>query len=106
MCVFGYYSRLPYLVEMTGLTQYSLARQPIARRGWIGHEKRATDAWLEANEIHLVVSQRFPPIARPPGPARADLVLFGVARVIHRDDALMRELASRPGVTLARAAPE
>jgi hypothetical protein len=109
MCVFGYYSRLPYLVEMTGLTQYSLARQPIARRGWIGHEKRATDAWLEANEIHLVVSQRFPPIARPPGRVRADLVFFGdvaVARVIHRDEALMRELASRPGVTVAQAVSE
>ena len=33
MCVFGYYSRLPYLVEMTGLTQYSLAKAPLMARG-------------------------------------------------------------------------
>src|ERR1700730_14547092 len=33
MCMFGYYSRLPYLAEMSGLTQYSLAKKPLAARG-------------------------------------------------------------------------
>ncbi len=30
MLMFAYYSKLPYLAEMTGLTQYSLAKRPIA----------------------------------------------------------------------------
>ena len=33
MCMFAYYSRLSYLAEMSGLTQYSLAKQPLASRG-------------------------------------------------------------------------
>ena len=39
MCMFAYYSGLPYLVEMSGLTQYSLAKQPLGERGQPGHEK-------------------------------------------------------------------
>ena len=102
MCVFGYYSGLPYLVEMTGLTQYSLARLPLAQRGWIGHEKRATDVWLTDHDIHFVLSQRFPPVARPPGADTTDLVYFGdvaVARIHRYDDAVMEALRRRPGVS-------
>src|SRR4029450_7052782 len=32
MCMFAYYSRLPYLAEMSGLTQYSLAPEPRGSR--------------------------------------------------------------------------
>jgi len=67
MCAFGYYSRLPYLVEMTGLTQYSLAKMPLVERGYVGHEKTASDAWLTENGIHLVVNHRYPPIGRRAG---------------------------------------
>jgi hypothetical protein len=115
MCVFGYYSRLPYLVELTGLTQYSLARQPLAARGPIGHEKVADDAWLRRNGVQLVVSQDFPPVAAPAVP-RSDEILFGDlarARIVTWDDALMDALRGRPGVefvpierTLAAAARE
>ncbi|MGH0032474.1 MAG: hypothetical protein ACQGVC_22000 [Myxococcota bacterium] len=102
MCVFGYYSGLPYLAEMTGLTQYSLAKLPLGTRGWIGHEKRATDAWLSENDIHLIVGQAFPPVSRPPGGDTLDLVYFGdvaVARIHRYDPALMRHLAEQRGVS-------
>jgi len=115
MCVFGYYSRLPYLVELTGLTQYSLARRPLADRGPIGHEKVADDAWLRKNGVQLVVSQEFPPVAAPKL-RRHDEIFFGglaSARIVRWDDALMQALRGRPGVdfvpieqTLAAAARE
>jgi hypothetical protein len=101
MCVFGYYSGLPYLVEMTGLTQYSLARLPLERRGWIGHEKSASEAWLDENDIHLIVGQAFPPVARPAG-APPDLLFFGdvaVAKIHRYDPAVMEHLSRQPGVS-------
>ncbi|MDB4433311.1 hypothetical protein N9166_01090 [bacterium] len=61
MCMFGYYSKLPYLAEMTGLTQYSLAKLPIEERGAIGHEKKPDARWLTGNRIHLIIEQRYPP---------------------------------------------
>lgn len=102
MCVFGYYSELPYLVEMSGLTQYSLAKLPLERRGWVGHEKRATEAWLAANDIHLIMSHRFPPIPRPHGQRPVELVYFGdlaVARIERYDPAVMDVLRTTPGVS-------
>lgn len=100
MCVFGYYSGLPYLAEMTGLTQYSLAKLPLDERGWIGHEKRATEAWLDENDIQFVVSQHFPPVERP---ARLplDSLYFGnlaVARIHRYDAAIMDRLRARDEV--------
>ena len=102
LCVFGYYSGLPYQVEMSGLTQYSLAKLPLERRGWIGHEKRATEAWLDDNDIHLIVSHRFPPIPRPDGVPPVDLIFFGdvaVARIHRYEPAVMNVLRDAPGVS-------
>jgi hypothetical protein len=102
MCAFGYYSRLPYQAEMSGLTQYSLAKLPLEHRGWIGHEKRATDDWLEQSDIHLILSHRFPPIPRPPGPPPIDLVYFGdvaVARIVRWDEDVMAALSEAEGVS-------
>jgi hypothetical protein len=98
MCSFAYYSGLPYLAEMTGLTQYSLARQPLRERGRPGHEKRASREWLIDNGIHLVVHQDYPPLRRPlrenqmrvEGQLDASIVLY--------DDAIMSTLAAREGV--------
>ncbi len=101
MLCFGYYSRLPYLVEMTGLTQYSLARLPIRQRGLIGHEKTADASWTTANRIHLVVLQAFPPISPGSGPLPLDEIDFGRtarARVWIYSDAVMDHLRTRPGV--------
>jgi len=100
MCAFGFYSRLPYLVEMTGLTQYSLARLPLASRGRPGHEKHATDAWLDAHGIHLVVGHALPPVTPPESPP-FDHVWFGdraVARIHLYDDAVMDPLRDDPEV--------
>lgn len=98
---FGYFSRLPYLVEMTGLTQYSLARLPLRERGRIGHEKQPDDRWYTENRIHFIVSHDFPPV--PPGNAnrRWDRIRFGdVAHgtIWTYDEQLMDRLRGRPGV--------
>jgi len=103
MCVFGYYSRLPYLVELTGLTQYSLAKRPLSERGPIGHEKTADDDWLRENGIHLLVGQEFPPVARH-AQRRHDELVFGDlarARIVLYSDAVMDPLRGRPGVDFA-----
>jgi hypothetical protein len=100
MCVFGYFSRLPYLVELTGLTHYSLAKQPLRERGPIGHEKAADDAWLREHGVHFVVSQDFPPVAASK-PRRQDELVFGDlarARIVFYSDAVMDRLRGRPGV--------
>ncbi len=100
LCVFGYWSRLPYLVELTGLTQYSLAKQPLRERGPIGHEKGADDAWLREHGVHFVVSQDFPPVAIS-RPRRHDEVVFADlarARVVLYSDAVMDGLRGRPDV--------
>jgi hypothetical protein len=101
MCVFGYYSELPYLVEITGLTQYSLAKRPIAERGFIGHEKVADSEWLTENEIHLVVSQALPPVTRQPRTLGLDYIYFGdvaKARIHIYSDEVMDALRGRPDV--------
>jgi hypothetical protein len=100
MCVFGYYSGLPYLVEITGLTQYSLAKRPIAERGFIGHEKVADSEWLTDNEIHFVVSQALPPVTRRSRLA-LDYIYFGdvaKARIHIYSDEVMDTLRGRPDV--------
>ncbi len=68
----------------------------------IGHEKQATDAWLTENDIHFILSQRFPPVARPTTGDTLDLVYFGdtaVARIHRYDDALMDRLSRVSGVS-------
>jgi hypothetical protein len=101
MCVFGYYSGLPYLAEMTGLTQYSLAKRPLAARGHVGHEKVADDAWLTTNRIHLIFSQVPPPVSAA-GPLRVDEIAFGgelvKARIWIYEDAIMDRLRNDPRV--------
>ena len=98
---FAYYSRLPYVVETTGLTQYSLARLPLAKRGTIGHEKQPTADWLARNRIHFLVRYAPPPVAREPGPPRMDQIFFGdlaAAQILLYDDAVMDPLRGRPEV--------
>lgn len=100
MCMFGYYSRLPYLAEMSGLTQYSLAKQPLAVRGYIGHEKVADARWLTENRIQFVFSQAWPPVGRSE-PRRVDEIYFGdtlKARIWIYVDTIMDPLRSDPAV--------
>lgn len=102
MCSFGYYSRLPYLIEMTGLTQYSLAKLPLRRRGWIGHEKQPDARWLDDNGVNLIVSHDLPPRAPGPSGMVSDQIYFGGlvnARIWRYSDAVMDALRDRPDVT-------
>jgi hypothetical protein len=101
MCMFGFYSGLPYLAEITGLTQYSLAKRPLAERGAVGHEKVADAAWLTQNRIHFVVSQELPPQRRRARLEAVDQIYFGGlarARIHLYDDAVMDPLRGREGV--------
>lgn len=98
MCMFGYYSGLPYLVEMTGLTQYSLAKMPLAIRGYVGHEKVADARWMTEHGIHFVFVQE-PPLPR--SEPRVDEIVFGgilKARIWTYVDAIMDPLRSNPDV--------
>ena len=100
MCMFGYYSRLPYLAEMSGLTHYSLAKKPLAVRGYVGHEKVGDAEWLTDNRIQLVFSQALPPVARAE-PRRVDEIYFGdtlKARIWIYVDAVMDPLRGNPAV--------
>lgn len=98
MCMFGYYSGLPYLAEMTGLTQYSLAKAPLETRGHVGHEKVASPQWMTDHSIHFIFAQE------PPDPGagtRVDEIIFGgvlKARIWTYVDALMDPLRGRPDV--------
>jgi hypothetical protein len=100
MCMFAYYSRLPYLAEMSGLTQYSLAKQPLVSRGYIGHEKVGDARWLTENGIQFVFSQAWPPVPRLE-PKRVDEIYFGdtlKARIWIYLDAIMDPLRDNPDV--------
>jgi hypothetical protein len=97
----AYWSRLPYVVEITGLTQYSLAKAPLAERGVIGHEKLASADWFTENRVHLIVRQVEPPVPREAGAAPLTAVRFGdlaLADLLFYEDAVMEPLRARPGV--------
>jgi len=102
MCVFGYYSRLPYQVEVTGLTQYELAKAPLAERGRVGHEKVASPQWLRDHGIHFLVRSPLPPLSAQPQRDALNTLRFGdlvEATILFYDDALMDALRGRPGVS-------
>jgi hypothetical protein len=102
MCVFGYYSKLPYLAEMTGLTQYSLAKLPLDKRGFVGHEKSGDEQWLTENDIHLLVRQRVPPPPSQRGLPGYDQLYFGniaQAQIVVYSDEVMDALRGVPEVS-------
>jgi len=110
MCVFGYYSGLPYLAEMTGLTQYSLAKQPLAERADIGHEKSPSRRWFTENRIHLLIKQDLPPL---PDPAAIDEIpalqrrdhgpaAWTARCVVHPDRGCHRPLSGVDGIRIPR----
>lgn len=98
MCVFAYYSELPYLVEPNGLTNLQLAKAPLkARGGIVGHEKAATRETLRTMGLELL----FQKSDVPPGPPAYDQVFFGqllVAEVLRYDRRVMSALAKVPSV--------
>ena len=101
MCMFGYYSDLPYLAESHGLTQYSLAKKPLTTRGRVGHEKSVDDQWATENNIHLIFVYALPPVPRSE-PRRMDEIYFGdtlKARIWIYSDAVMDRLRDNPAVS-------
>ena len=100
MCMFGYYSGLPYLAESTGLTQYTLAKQPLAARGRVGHEKSPDAEWATANHIHFIFLSHAPPFSLSE-PRNADEIFFEgtlMARIWIYNDAIMDRLRDNPAV--------
>jgi arabinofuranosyltransferase len=101
LCMLAYYSRLPYLAEITGLTHYSLAKRPISQRSFVGHEKAADAQWFSENEIDLLIRARSP--LNDGLPRKPDEIYFeGVTRatILRWRESLLRPLATRPGVAL------
>jgi hypothetical protein len=100
-----YYADLPVAIESeTGLTDRAVARQPLARRGRVGHEKRASLEYLVLErkahltlhpqaEEKLPLDEQLPPADLFLGPMRG--------RVLHWDPELMDELERR-GATFTR----
>ena len=60
----GYYGRFPRVVEENGLTEPSIARQAVGKRGRPGHEKRATEEQLAdlGVDLRLLLA---PPVEEP-----------------------------------------
>lgn len=56
----GYYSRFE-VIDLLGLTDARVARQPLRERGRPGHEKWANASYLEERRPHLVRSHRYTP---------------------------------------------
>lgn len=56
----GYYSRLP-LIDRVGLTDVTVAHQPLAQRGRPGHEKFASLEYLQSRGVHLFRGGPSPP---------------------------------------------
>jgi hypothetical protein len=98
MCVFAYYSELPYLVEPNGLTNLELAKAPLKERGPIvGHEKAVTRDTLRQMGLELL----FQKTEVPRGPPAYDQVFFGnllVAEILRYDRRVMNALAKMPSV--------
>lgn len=55
LCVLAWASGLPTIIEANGLTDRTIARQPIAERSLAGHEKHPTEAYLDSRHVSAVV---------------------------------------------------
>jgi hypothetical protein len=92
--------RLLQPAAVPGRDEYSLAKQPLASRGYIGHEKVGDARWLTENRIQFVFSQAWPPVPRLE-PRRVDEIYFGdtlKARIWIYLDAIMDPLRENPDV--------
>ena len=103
MCMFAYYSELPYLVEPNGLTQYWIAERPLSQRGKkIGHEKTVPLDVLREHSIELVFHHDLPPF---PPVLDFDQISVGdslLAQMLVYDEGLMQTLARDPRVRFHR----
>lgn len=88
----------PYVAieASAGLTDAVIAHREIGERGRPGHEKSAPPEYLVERGVHFL----FGPLAPPPGPMPANLIVFDsiAAKIITYDDSIMSHMALRPGV--------
>lgn len=103
LLMLAYHSKLPYFVETTGLTQYEIAKQAVTQRGYIGHEKLAAPEWLEANNVNIRITNKWPDSIDYSEPqAVNELLIVGKTKVsaliIRYDENEMNRLKSVPGV--------
>jgi hypothetical protein len=95
MCIFAYYSDLPYLVEPNGLTQYWIAERPLPTRGRkVGHEKLVSRDELREHGVGLIFHHDEPPLQQR-SPDFNQLIVGNILLVemLTYDDALMGKLA-------------
>ena len=100
MCMFAYYSDLPYLVEPNGLTQYWIAERPLPTRGSkVGHEKLVSREELRDHDVQLIFHHDDPPL-QPRSLAFNQLLVDDVLLVelLTYDDAVMDKLRAEPRV--------
>ena len=89
----GYDSDLPMIDEL-GLTDRTVAHQPLARRGRPGHEKLATPAYLKSRDVRLSYEPMFPEPYAGMTLAQVRRVRFYLGRY---DPELVSVLRSIPG---------
>ena len=90
-CALAYYSEIPVVIDRFGLTDVTIAHQPLARRGRPGHEKQARLDYLVRRRVTFAAS----------GPRREyNQIRIGPHRlnILTYDEALMAQLRARPGV--------
>jgi hypothetical protein len=94
----AYYARAPIVIEgQTGLTDRVVARQPLARRGRVGHEKVAPADYIFRRRVDFTV-HHFPGVTLHLD-AEIPLIAIGFdgvpARIVHWDSVLLAELQRR-----------
>jgi hypothetical protein len=98
----AYYADPPLAIEASaGLTDTTIAHQPIASRGRPGHEKNATLDYLISRKVNFYIG----PTNRPPaGELVLNLIAFDTtrARIIVYDNAIMSALERNPDIHFVR----
>lgn len=96
----AYYANFPTCINEYGLTDSSIAHSVLSTRAHIGHEKRATDAYLQKRHVDFELAGV---VAKLPNPLPQSTIAFYVpplncwmlARVVTYDKEKMEELMKR-----------
>jgi hypothetical protein len=96
----AYYTNYSECINEYGLTDSSIAHSPILNRARIGHEKMATEAYLQTRHVDFELGSI---VANLPNPLSGTTIAFQIptlglwqlARVVRFDTSLMNELARR-----------
>ena len=93
----AYFGQLQYAVEGSGLTDASIARLPLAKRGRPGHEKGPSDDWMRAHEVQFRILWGAHRSATDKPYERIRFRdVYG--KIVYYDVALMDTLAGRQGI--------